>query len=444
VTHRVSSVLLILLSVLLPHSVHAESRLAVQEFRGRHADELRGEVARVLSLQKEVTVVSAREVSAQARALGADLDTAAGRLQVARALRLSAWISGTLKKRHHKLKASIDVHDAAEGARIGHVVVAERSMSRLKETLRDELWERSREAVSLASTPLPEGRGASDDDEQRVARGDDDDDSEDGRLAGATMSSTRNATLAHDDSALMAAPGRRAPDALRAAVGIGSPFRSLAYSDPISENLGDYRLGGAPMVDLGMVYYPGRHVTDGWGSWLGLDVAAQLARGTRSVDRSGNEYESRYSAFRLGVRGRVPVGRHAVSGFSGYSVSKLGIAGVDTEVAAPTPSVDYRMLRSGLGTELTLTSRLAIAVDAAWLHMLSVGQIGQWFPRATASGLELALSASYAVSEHLFARIGASYQRTVFDFNARPGDERAAGGATDQFLTASLGMGVNL
>ena len=443
-THRVSSVLLILLSVLVTRPVNAQSRIAVQEFRGRHADEVRDEVARVLSLQKDVTVVPAREVAAQARALGADLHTPAGRLTVARALQLSAWITGTLKKRHHKLKASVDVHDAAEGTRVGHVVVSERSMSRLMETLRDDLWERSRDAVSLASAPLPEGRAPADDGVQRVAsRSREDDASAHEELGGATMSATRNATLAHDDSAAMTAT-RRKTDTLRAAVGIGSPFRSLAYSDPLSEGLGDYRLGGALMVDLGMVYYPGRHVTDGWASWIGLDVAAQLARGSRAADREGNDFESRYSAFRLGLRGRVPVGGHAVSAFSGYSVSKLAVAGVDTEQPSPTPNVDYRTLRSGLGTELALTQRFAIALDAAWLHMLSVGQIGQWFPRATASGLELALSASYAVSEYMFARIGASYQRTVFDFNARPGDERVAGGATDQFLTASMGMGVNL
>ena len=443
-THRVSSVLLILLSVLVTRSASAQSRIAVQDFRGRHADDVRDEVARVLALQKDVTVVPAREVGAQARALGADLHTPAGRLTVARALQISAWFTGTVKKRHHKLKASIDVLDAAAGARVGRVTVTERSMSKLMQTLRDELWERSGDAVALASAPLPEGRAPSGDGVPRVPPESAVSDASDDDVAGATVAAAaHNATLARDDAATMAAP-RREVDTLRAAVGIGSPFRSLAYSDPLSDDLGDYRLGGAPMLDVGMVYYPARHVTDGWASWFGLDVAAQLARGSRAATPDGNELESRYSAFRLGLRGRVPVGRHAVSAFSGYSVSKLAVTSVAAEQASPTPSVDYRSLRSGLGTELTLTDRFAIALDAAWLHMLSAGQIGQWFPRATASGLELALSASYAISNHLFARVGASYQRTVFDFHAHPGDERVAGGATDQFLTASMGMGVNL
>lgn len=436
------------LTVLFSRSAAAESRIAVQEFRGHHGDDVRDEVARVLALQKDVTVVPAREVSARARSLGADLHTPAGRLAVARELSLSAWVAGTVKKRHHKLKVYVDVYDAAANTRIGRVTVAERSVHEVKTALREDLWERSRDAVQLATAPLPDGRGPLDG--QAPSDGAEEPTVEDGgdtRVASAkTVSSaaTRNATLAQDDSSLMNAPRRRERDTLRAAVGVGSPYRTLSYSDPVTQTLGDYRLGGALMVDLGAVYYPGRHFTDGWGSWLGLDVATQLARGSRTEDSAGNAFESKYSAFRLGLRGRVPVGKHAVSVFSGYAVNKLSIAAVEGDAASPTPNVDYRMLRSGLGTELALGRRFGLGFDAAYLHMLSVGQLGEWFPRATARGMELALSATYAVTHYLFARVAASYVRSAFDFKSQPGDTYAAGGATDQFLTASMGMGVNL
>ncbi|MET0343553.1 MAG: hypothetical protein ABW252_21255 [Polyangiales bacterium] len=448
-TFKVSHVLTFVLTVLVCSPVRADSRVAVQEFRGRHADDVRDEVARVLSLQKDVTVVPQREVSARARSLGADLRTPAGRLAVARDLQLAAWIAGTVKKRHHKLKVSIEVHDAAANTRIGRVSLSERGVREIKAALREDLWDRSRDAVQLATAPLPDGRAPM----EGAAPGDGDaneapaeDDAGETRVASAktVSSATRSTTLAHDDSALMSAPRRKDRDTLRAAVGVGSPFRSLAYSDPITQSLGDYRLGGALMVDLGAVYYPGRHFTDGWASWLGLDVATQLARGSRTDDALGNAFESRYSAFRLGLRGRVPVGKHAVSVFSGYAVNKVSIAAVEGDVSSPTPNVDYRILRSGVGTELALGRRLGLGIDASYLHILSVGQLGEWFPRATARGVELALSASYAITNYLFARVAGTYARSAFDFKSQPGDAFAAGGATDQFLTASMGMGVNL
>jgi hypothetical protein len=74
--------------------------------------------------------------------------------------------------------------------------------------------------------------------------------------------------------------------------------------------------------------------------------------------------------------------------------------------------------------------------------MLSVGEIGRWFPHARASAFELALNLNYALGHRMFARLTALYQRTVFDFHAKSGDRKVAGGATDQVLTASLGIGV--
>jgi hypothetical protein len=102
------------------------------------------------------------------------------------------------------------------------------------------------------------------------------------------------------------------------------------------------------------------------------------------------------------------------------------------------------MIRTGAGSELRLTEVLGLALEAAWLHVLSVGEIGKWFPRATAGAFELGIQLSYALGHHMFARLGASYQRMAFDFHARPGDRKIAGGATDQLLTASLGIGVGI
>jgi hypothetical protein len=449
VNHRYWSALTVLLSALLVTSAHAETRLAVQEFEGPHASSVRSEVARVLALQDGVTVVSRSEIAMLARSLRVDPETVGGRLVLARELQLSAWISGTVKKRSHKYRLVLQFHDGAEHERVGRVSVSSSSEKRLKSKIRDELWDRSRDAVELAMAPLPEGRAPIED--RRIASAETSRDAaresdpvptaEDGT---GTVTTVRSATLAQDDSSMMASAPKPRRDTLRANVGIGSPYRSFAYNDAISDTLGDHTMGGVPMFDLAMTYFPARPFTDGWGSWIGIDAAAQVSLGSTTEDTQGNKYESRYSAYRIGLRGRIPAGRHAVSLFSGYAMSKLGIEPEQADVSSPMPNVDYRMVRTGAGAEFALTNRFSLGLDAAWLQVLSVGELGEWFPRATAGGVEVMLAASYALSQHFFARVTATYQRTFFDFNSQPGDAQVAGGATDQYLTAAVGMGVNL
>jgi hypothetical protein len=233
-------------------------------------------------------------------------------------------------------------------------------------------------------------------------------------------------------------------EAMRAFIGIGSPYRSLAYNQPITSTLGNYQLSGAPMVDLNFSFNPARFATDSWLSWFGLDARAQIALSTPSFDRDGSQFRSRYDAFHVGVRARIPVGEHYVSAFSGYAMNRFSISAENSAIKSPTPSVDYRSIRSGLGAELRVSDTMSLGLDVAWLNYLSVGDIATWFPRTTAAGLEAGLFATYAMTDTIFARAAAAYQRTFFDFNARPGDKYIPGGATDQYLALSLGAGVQL
>jgi hypothetical protein len=173
-------------------------------------------------------------------------------------------------------------------------------------------------------------------------------------------------------------------------------------------------------------------------------LRAQIALTTPTVDRGGDQFKSRYDAFHVGLRMRVPVGNHYVSAFSGYGMNRFNISAQTDGAALPTPSVDYRTIRSGLGAEFTLSDAVSLGVEAAWLNYLSVGDIGRWFPRASVGGLEAGLFGIYNLTQGVYARASVGYQRTYFDFNSKPGDKNVAGGATDQYLAVSLGAGVKL
>jgi hypothetical protein len=244
---------------------------------------------------------------------------------------------------------------------------------------------------------------------------------------------------AYDDE-----PAPRKRDAFLASIGIGSPFRNLAYSSPVTASLGDYTMSGAPMLDFNAVFYPARPFTEGIASWFGLDARVALALATPTTDRDGNKFTSSFTSYHFGLRARVPVGAHAISAFTGYAANRFAITPETKGVSSPAPSVDYRMIRTGAGAEFALTDSINFGLDAAFLSFLSVGDIGKWFPRAEAAGLEVGAAASYNLTPGLFARAGLSYQRAFFDFNGQPNDKYRAQGATDQFLSVSVGAGLRL
>jgi len=150
--------------------------------------------------------------------------------------------------------------------------------------------------------------------------------------------------------------------------------------------------------------FPARAFTSEWVSWLGLEARGQITLAAPTVDRDGNQFKSRYDSYHFGLRARMPVAAHYLSAFSGYAMGRFAVSSDDEAVPPPTPTVDYRMIRSGLGAELALSDSFLLGLDGAWLHFLGVGDIGKWFPRATGAGLEVAASGTYSLTQGIFAR----------------------------------------
>jgi hypothetical protein len=461
----------------LTSAARAETRVAVHDFYGPQGERLRLDVAELLVKHHGLTVVPHRRVEELGRTLEVDPFSPEGRMRIARELGLSAWLTGVVEVHHHHARLRVVIYDGADHHRMGGANLEARTLKKLRSELKRSFWQLARSAILESLAPLPPGRGPVDTPPQEtsVAKREPAVEPPEEQVSSTStdaaymkprgtlpIKSSRSAptsaaysepaqtlTVARlgdrRDGASEQELRRRAPisDGLRLTLGIGTPMRGLRYSDALSEGLTNYSAPASALIDAAAVSYPLQAVTSRWPSRIGLDAAAQGALGGSQRDDAGYTYKSRYNAFRFGVRARLPVGSHFVHAFTGYALLR---GSVDTQSDAPrgTPNVDYRALRSGLGAELNVTRGISVGLDAAWWSMLSAGEIGQWFPRATVNGLELALQASYALTQHCFARLASSYRRFAFDFHARPGDERVAGGATDQTLAVTAGMGVSL
>jgi len=427
-TRNIVSLLIAALCTLVASQARADIRVTVHDFRGPNAIRVRDDVVNLLERQSGVIIISKGQIESAAKKLGVDRLSPDGRQMLARELQLSAWMTGQVQRRNGKLRLTVEVFDGAQHTRVGRAQLIGSSAAKLSAAIKDRLWQKSGPAIMEASAPVS---ASGSDKDSAAARAD-------------IVVTQTEADSFRDKSDSEGSRSTGKAEVLRAFVGVGSPYRSLAYNEPVTSSLGDYQLSGAAMADINVAFHPARLLTDGWPAWFGLDARAQITLSSPTLDRDGNQFKSRYDAFHLGARMRVPLGSHYVSAFSGYGMNRLAISAQKEGVSSPTPNVDYRSIRSGLGMELALSDSLMLGLDAAWLRLLSVGEIGKWFPRASAGGVELALIGTYRTTEASFIRASAAYQRTFFDFNSRAGDKNVAGGATDQYLAVSLGMGVSL
>ena len=68
----------------------------------------------------------------------------------------------------------------------------------------------------------------------------------------------------------------------------------------------------------------------------------------------------------------------------------------------------------------------------------------QYFPRATAGGINASLGLSYAITPAIGVAATANLRRYFFNMHSAPGDPMVAGGAVDQYPSATLSAVVRL
>jgi hypothetical protein len=223
--------------------------------------------------------------------------------------------------------------------------------------------------------------------------------------------------------------------------------RSFDYKDDLS-GLRTYHLGLGPTIMLKLRWYPAAHFDDSFAANIGLELRGAFAFALDSaLDDTSFPTSSR--ALGGGIRARFPVGDHELAAIDGLANQTFAIdttedAGV--EIDPGVPSTSYTYLRLGAELRFALGDTFALGLAAAYLPTLSTGELekDEWFPRASAKGIEGEMSLSYALTP-AFEVIGAAgLQRFAFSFDPQPEDVAAnraiAGGATDQYLWGTLGI----
>jgi hypothetical protein len=250
-----------------------------------------------------------------------------------------------------------------------------------------------------------------------------------------TPAPTATATPAGADTPVSARPSnhRVGEELFQLSAGIEVGERRFEYTDGLTPNLRTYQLNAAPLVFAGGEVYPlgGSHPLEP-AIVLGYARAFALS----SSYTSGGTLSTQWSRFYAGGKVRLRTGEAGspiLSLTGAYGEEAFSIYELQS---ASMPGVDYRFVRAGADARLPLGQSAALFADAAYLFVMSSGQVGARFPRSSVGGVLAELGGALTFATSFEARVTLSYRRFFYAMHPRPGDAYVAGGALDEFSGA--------
>jgi len=218
------------------------------------------------------------------------------------------------------------------------------------------------------------------------------------------------------------------------ALGVGG--RDFAYNDAVSPALRDYSAGNLFSIGARLELYP-LAGSAGFARNIGLAAKLDWALPAKSKGVDGQEFDASYSAFEVGLRYRIPLGRSALgvgAGFGKESFSFSDAGEPYNEIAG----VDYSYLRLGVDGRFAL-GPVALLAGLGYRMVLSGGTVADNFTDTSITGLDARLGVALPLGERFEAFLALRYARYGYGMSPRPEDTNVAGGALDQFFALELG-----
>jgi hypothetical protein len=414
-------------------TARAQQRVALGAIEGRGAALVRSAATRALAERDEIELVRPAEVSKVASRL--DVDVSDGRSDISGELDIAAWIEGTVEREGKRVAITMTVVEGS-GETLGVMSYSAKNPKLLARRVEANLWKDLGDLITRAQAPaaaMPEPAEELEPepieqlDQDGAAEGDENEDEDE----------TAQESEGDGDTEL--------PSALDVGLSFAAFSRSFDYNDDLS-GLRSYDLGLGPTLMLKLRWYPGAHFDDGLAAHIGLELRGQFAFGLDSaLDDTSFPTSSR--GFAAGLRARLPLDEHELAAVFGYANQTFAIDTVEdggAQIDPGVPSAAYGYLRVGAEVRFAIGETFAIGASAAYLPTLSAGEIDEWFPRGSATGMEGELMLSHALSPSLELSAAFGLQRFAFSFDPEPGDvaedRPIAGGAVDQYLWGTLGI----
>lgn len=223
---------------------------------------------------------------------------------------------------------------------------------------------------------------------------------------------------------------------------LGVAGRFFTYHDQLTPTLATYTQAVMPMLGLDVDAYPGGHTLVPFVRDLGLFANFWVSLyATTAITAAASKVSNQSAQVAGGLRYRVRFGRDdlpvlGVALGAGELLSRFH--GALPSMAA-IPAVAYAYLRPALDLRIPI-SRFALLLNAAYRHLFTSDDIHKFFGHLSVHGVDLGAGVAVALPSSLFVTLSGSYVRMFFDLKPNPGDAYIAGGALDEYYTASLSI----
>jgi len=251
---------------------------------------------------------------------------------------------------------------------------------------------------------------------------------------------------------LVACGAAAEPSVLELNAEVGVLGRAFRYTDPLSDY--DPDLSGqrpadnvtptTPLFRLRVESFPLAALTRAWPAHLGLhaDMAGALPTNVRSGPGASVQGSQSQGHLLLGAQGLIPVASLELTPRASFGLHGWYLAQSDGS-ARPFPNVTYQFLEFGLNARAPVDA-LSIEGDLAVRAGLSAGEIesAEWFPNTSFYGMVAGVSVGWALHRTLALRLHLEFVQYGLTFNPEVGrpPDRVVGGATDQSVSACLGL----
>jgi hypothetical protein len=372
------------------------------------------------------------------------------RVDISRELGVAAWIEGEVGKSRRGLDVTLMVINGATGETMTVMSYEAKKARGLASLAGDSVWADLGTLIMSAQAPpqayRPQPAPVANEPRRPPARQAREEDGEREEEEEQEEEQEAEEQESEPEDEPSQADGER-PSPLDVGIGMVGLSRGLEYNDDLS-GLTSYHLDLGPAIALQARWYPAAHFDSGPAANIGLDLRGRLMFAVDSgLDESGidSSYPTSSRALGIGLRGRLPIDEHELAAVFGYASQTFEIDPTKTdagEIDSGIPGASYGMLRLGIEARFAFDA-VHVGAAAAFLPVLSTGELEDWFPHSSAAGLEGELSVGYALSPAFELAASFGIQRIALSMNPELTDvdegRPIAGGAVDEMLYGSLG-----
>jgi hypothetical protein len=410
-------------------------RVVVLDFQGEQGDQVRKWVVAELKQLPDNEVIADKRARELGRPEGDDA------VEAARELKAAAFLAGNVSSKKKTLTLKLTVINGADGSKIEDIEFKGKNKAGLKDDISQNLVMRL--ADPLARSKVPEAEAKEKPEEKPEKAKEEEEEPEEEEEKPEEEKPEPEEEPDKEPEPAPTEPGDRVSP-LEIGLGVRGYSRNFDYNDDLFGRQRTHQVDAAPSVFIYVRWYPLAH-GDKQGVLANLGVTGGYEQGfaTTTEDADGKELSTSMNAFFVGLRGRLPLGRHELGLVPSYGQHNFGISGESPN--RRFPDVGYKYLGIGIDGRFRISSAL-VGFHLAHRQLLSTGELesAEWFPEAKGAGFVAGLFGGQSLSDQFDLMAGLDIHRYYIDMNTPPAPVPAGtnivGGAVDQYLSLWAGI----